>query len=151
MHYGHANGRGQRHRQDQPDRAHQDAQYLGREALGLQHIEQWSVIDLDQQEHTERRASGRKGDRIDRRGNVIPADPHRPREQMLTCCALIRELPDRGGLRDRHVVENAETGDDHPADHYRGKPEIGRRCRQQVVVLGGETGQVRPLGRDVAQ
>src|SRR5687768_7718656 len=31
MHHGHAYGRRQRHGQDKPDRAHQDAQYFGRE------------------------------------------------------------------------------------------------------------------------
>ena len=32
--------------------------------------------------------------------------------------ALIRELPHCGGLGDRDVVENAETGDDDSADHH---------------------------------
>ena len=57
------------------------------------------------------------------------------------------QLPHRGRLRDRHVVEHAEPGDDHAAQQDRAHPRL-RGVRQQVEgVLPRQPGQVRRAAR----
>ncbi|CAA9341566.1 MAG: hypothetical protein AVDCRST_MAG48-3669 [uncultured Friedmanniella sp.] len=154
---GDADGGRQRDGEHQADRADQGADDLTGELLGLEHLQQRPVVDRDQQEHRERGAGGGERDGVDRRGDVVAADPHRAGEQPALGAALavgvlaVGQLPDRGRLGDRHVVEHAQPGQDDAAHHHRRQGQVRRGCGEHVVVLRRDAGQVRPTGRAPAQ
>ncbi len=87
--------------------------------------------------------------RMARREEVAVAQPERL--AVLVEVVAVGQLPHRGGLGDRHVVQHAEAGDDDPADHHRRQAQVGRGGGEQVVVLAGHAGQVGPARRAVAE
>ena len=80
---------------------------------------------------------------------MIASDGHSLADEPSTRQARVRrvELPHGGDLRDRHVVERAESGEDDPAEQNRLELDVGQLAGQDARVVGKGARKVgRPDG-----
>ncbi|MPM79284.1 hypothetical protein SDC9_126317 [bioreactor metagenome] len=138
---GHAGGQG--NAQHEPDAATQGADDLLGELLGRQQQVQRLLVQRQQQQQRQSGPGVREHDRVDRRSDVVPPDPHARGEQLAP--AQVRpggpHLPHRRRLRDRHVVQHAQPGDHQTTGEDVGEVEVTQQVGQREALLTGDAAQ----------
>ena len=120
-------------------------------AIDLARRGQERVLATGSEQHDERQRGADVGKEqgVDRGRDVRPADVHGPRRQdhARQRRAGLVELADRGGLGERHVVEDAERSEDDPGEEQPADVDVRQADGLEVggILRPAELGEPREL------
>ena len=139
-----------RHRRHETDRAHQRADDLLRDRVGVDGLAERGAGDAEQQDDRQGGAEVREDERVDGRGDVVASDRQRLAEERERRHAFVRpaEGHDRRRLAHRDVVQDPERSDDEAGEEealerqtlLAGEEHRGRVGGQAAQVRGGSEG-----------